>query len=329
MAVAALLQVRMVIYFLPVAAILAGASCAWLTRLGSPIQRRAVAAALVALALAANLPWAISQVGKDQGVDADWRLALTWLRQNSPEPFADPGTWSRFDARNSHAAAQWGVAVWWEHGYAVEQIARRIPMANGTQSGANGMARFFTETIPEAAVGWLRRAGARYVIVDPTTPLFAGANRSRFPVQLQILGRSLSDYVQVLVQRTSEGARPLPVYLPTYYQTMAARLYLADGEAVAGFGPWVFETERIRARDGKPGELILSGRHFASEAEAGVYLVEHSFARLTVGCLDPGKSCVALPAVKGLKRVFSSDPLPVSAERTVRAVKIFQVMPRD
>jgi len=329
MAAGTLMQVRMVIYFLPVAAVLAGASCAWLARLGSPIQRRAVAAALVALVLAANLPWAIGQMGNDQGMDADWRQALTWLRQNSPQPFADPGAWSRYHPRDSRAAAQWGVAVWWEHGYAVEQLAHRIPMANGTQSGADDMARFFTETVPEAAVGWLRRAGARYVIVDPTTPMFAGANRSRFPVQLQMLGRSLNDFVQVLVQRTPHGARPLPVYLPTYYQTMAARLYLGDGEAVAGSGPWVFETERTRSRDGKPVELIVSSRHFASEADAGVYLEEHSSARLTVGCLDPGKSCVALPAVKGLKRVFSSDPLPVSTERTVRAVKIFQLMPRD
>jgi hypothetical protein len=38
---------------------------------------------------------------------------------------------------------------------------------------------------------------------------------------------------------------------------------------------------------------------------------------------------VALPAVAGLQRVFSSDPLPVSAERRVRAVKIFQVTPPD
>jgi hypothetical protein len=117
-----------------------------------------------------------------------------------------------------------GVAVWWEHGYGVEQIVGRIHMANGTQSGADDMARFDTETIPEAAVGWVRGAGARYAIVDPTTPLFAGANRSRFPEQLQVLGRNLEDYVQVLVQRTPDGARFSAVYLPTYYRTMAARL---------------------------------------------------------------------------------------------------------
>ncbi len=329
MAAGALLQVRMLIYFVPVAAVLAGASCAWLARFGSPIARLAVAVALAVLVLAVNLPWAPGQMRTDQGVDADWRQALTWLRWNSPEPFADAGAWSRYYARDSRADAASGVAVWWEHGYAVEQIARRVPMSNGTQSGADDMARFFTETTPEAAVGWLRRAGARYVIVDPTTPLFAGANRSRFPSQLQMLGRNLEDYVQVLVQRTPQGARYLPVYLPTYYQTMAARLYLADGEAVPGTGPWVFETQRFQTRDGKPAELIVSSRHFGSEAEAGSYLVEHRSRRLTYGCLDPGKSCVALPAVNGLKRVFSSDPLPVSPERRVRSVKIFQVMPPD
>ena len=121
----------------------------------------------------------------------------------------------------------------------------------------------------------------------------------------------------------------LPVYLPTYYQTLVSRLFLADGEAVAGTGPWVFETEPTKTPTGKNVELIVSSRHFASEADAAGYLNQRRFARLTVGCLDPAESCFALPAVKGLKRVFSSDLLPISPDRVVRAVKIFQVTAPD
>jgi len=106
-----------------------------------------------------------------------------------------------------------------------------------------------------------------------------------------------------------------------------ARLYLADGEAVDGTGPWVFETTPTPGPRGRTVELVVSSRHFASEPEAAVYLAEHASARLTVGCLNPGKSCVSLAAVKGLRRVFTSDPLPLAPGRRVRAVKIFEVMP--
>jgi asparagine N-glycosylation enzyme membrane subunit Stt3 len=222
------------------------------------------------------------------------------------------------------------VAIWWDRGYALEELAHRIPMSNGTQAGADEMARLYTETIPEAAVGWLRRSGARYVVVDPQAPLFSGENRSRFLVQIRMLGRNQDAYVQFLAERDSQGKlQTRPVYLPTYYQSMAARLYLSDGEAVAGTGPWVFETEPTSGRDGRTVELIVGAHHFNTEPEATAYLSERHSARITVGCLDPGKSCVALPAVKGMRRVFSSDPLPLSPERAVRAVKVFEVMPEE
>jgi len=294
--------------------------------------RAAVAAALAGLVLAANLPWAIAQMHIDAGESADWLAAFAWLRDRTPEPFGDARAWSRYDAPLKNGSPQpagaWGVAIWWDRSYAMEQLSHRIPMSNGTQAGADEMARLYTETIPEAAVSWLRRSGARYVVVDPQGPLFDGISRSRLPVQLRMLGRNLDTYIQTVVQRDDDGGtRTLDVYLPTYYQTLVARLYLADGEAVDGTGPWVFETAPTSGPKGKTVELVVSSRHFDSEAEATGYLAQHASSRLTVGCLNPAKSCVSLPAVKGLKLVFSSDPLPLAPGHRVRAVKIFQVMP--
>ena len=332
-ALAATMQVRMAIYFLPVAAVLAGAGCAWLVSRGATVRRLAVAGGLAVLILGVNLPWSMALMRSDSGIAPDWRMALGWLRQNTPEPIPDRAAWTARFARvapgaNPPVAGAWGVVAWWDFGYELELLAHRIPMTNGTQAGAEDVARFYTETIPQAAVSWLRRSGARYVVVDPLAPLFAGENNSRFPVQLQMLGRDMDSYVQVLWENTEHGRRPIPVYLPTYYQSMAARLYLGDGEAVAAAGgPWVFETLAVPEGKGNRAELIVSSKHFDTEAEAGVYLSEHRMQRLTYGCLDPGRSCLALPAVEGLKRVYSSDPLPISHKRIIKAVKIFQVLP--
>ena len=358
--VATVLQVRMAIYFVPVAAVLAGAASAWVVdalvrRGGTEVPRRLKSAprgagfilrrasarlcyyanfrkqvlgAVCLIILAVNLPWDLEGMSANHGLSTDWQMTLHWLREHSTEPVPLPG-WPGYYAHGATVHTAWGVAVWWDHGYAVEQIAHRIPMSNGTQSGAADMAAFYTETVPESAIDWLRQNGGRYVIVDPEAPLFVAANRSRFPAQLHILDRNMTNYVQVLVQRTSKGAQPLPVYLPTYYQTMAARLYLGDGQAVAGDGPWIFETTPTTTKDGKPIELIVSGHHYANEAEAGQYLASHPGARLTYGCIDPGRSCVPLTAVKGLTLAYTSAPGAISTERAVRAVKIFEVSPPD
>jgi dolichyl-diphosphooligosaccharide--protein glycosyltransferase len=330
MACGTIIEVRMALYFLPVGALLAGVACGWLVESLRPSRRPLAAAVLAVLVLAVNLPWAITLTREEAGLSTDWIAAFRWLHDSTPDPMSDAAAWSRYyppqNVGGPHPAGSWGVAIWWDRAYAMELLSHRIPMSNGTQSGADAMARFYTETIPEAAVDWLRRSGARYVVVDPLAPLFAGENHSRFPIQIRMLGRNLDTYLQTLVQRNEDGEwKSLPVYLPTYYQTMAAHLYLSDGQAVDGDGPWVFETTPTQGPRGKTVELIVSSRHFDTESAADAYLRGRPSARLTVGCLNPGKSCFALPAVKGLKRVFSSDPVPISRGRVVRAVKIFAV----
>jgi dolichyl-phosphooligosaccharide-protein glycotransferase len=329
MSLGALIQLRMLVYFVPVAAVLAGAACARMTAWKRPVYRRAALVALIALVIAVNLPGAIRQLHSDGSPGADWQKAFLWLRQNSPEPFSDARAWWQYHARLGRAAnppelPRWGVAVW-ENGWAVEFIAHRVPMSNGTQSGDNDLARFYLETSPESAVNWLRKAGARYVMVDPQMPL-GDPNSIFFPSAAQILGRDLRDYFRVMVQANRAIVWNVPVYLPAYYRSMAARLYLFDGAEVPGTGPWLFETQPTTTTRGTPVELIKWSQHFASEREAYAYMRANPAVKLTMGCLDPRVSCFPIPAVEGLRRVFTSDPHPVSPEDPQHAVKIFEVL---
>ena len=104
---------------------------------------------------------------------------------------------------------------------------------------------------------------------------------------------------------------------------MAARLYLSNGEAVSGRDAWVFE---IRRKDG--ADSIVWQRRFDLGSEALEFAASNQGRPLLVGCIDPGRSCVDLESVAGLQPVFSSDPLPVSPERPIRAVKVFEVLPQ-
>ena len=325
------LQVRMLIYFVPVAAILVGAACAVVAAtLKPPAARRAVSASLAVLVIAINAPAAISEMRADNSAGPDWRSALAWLRQNSPEPFSDGAVWSGYYPRPGSGgaggvSAAWGVAVPWEQGYEVEQLARRVPMSNGTQAGVETMARFYTEASPERAVGWLREVRARYVVAAPATTWLPGAPNSFFAAALVILGRDLENYRRHLVQADPDGYSDVVVYLREYYRTMAVRLYAADGAATPGSGPWLFETKPAGGNGDAP-ELVTWSRHFDSEREAYEFKDAHPLQSLIAGCLNPIVSCFALPAVDGLRLVYSSDPRPVRPQGGIHAVKIFEVM---
>ena len=321
-----IMQVRMVVYLLPVAALFAGVACAGLAGLAR--RWRTPAYALMAiLILAVSLPFGIGQGSVDRGPTPDWLSALGWLHANTPEPL-DPHAWSAYYpaiSEDSGPPLGWGVAVWWDFGYFVEQIAHRIPMSNGTQSGAEEMAKFYLETSPEAAVMRLRLDGARYAIVDQRMPYFPEQVDTYFPMMAQFLGRDASEFTQVLMDRNEGVGKPVLVFLRSYYETMAMRLFVYDGQAVTGDGPWAFEVGRDRTMDGRDVDVIRSSRHCANQAEVLRFLAEHPDSRVSVGCLDPHRSCIDLAPVKGMRRVFATDPLPAARDHAVRGVKIFEV----
>ncbi|HVY93994.1 MAG TPA: STT3 domain-containing protein, partial [Bryobacteraceae bacterium] len=163
MAIAAAMQVRMAIYFVPPAAVLAGGACGALLK---HARKPVFLAAMIALICTVNLPLAIPQMLHDNAPNEDWQQALNWLRDHTEDPLPG-GAWTRYYSRDDRPTARWGVAVWWDFGYWVEAIAHRIPLSNGTQAGAEDMSRFFIETSPELAIAWLHDKGARYIIVDP------------------------------------------------------------------------------------------------------------------------------------------------------------------
>lgn len=323
-AVAAIAQARMAIYFGPAAAMLAGIGCAeFVQRIE---RRRTIAVVLVVVIVLALNFRGIAETEANAGPTDDWAAAAQWLRANTPEPFGDPGLWSAL-TRAPGTKARWGVAAWWPNGYFIEEAGRRVPLSNGTQAGTEEYARLLLNTFPPDAVGRLRALGLRYVVVDPETPFFVGLNRSAFPLATLVLHRDLGDYVRIVARPTPGGVEPLPVYLPAYYRSMAARLYLKDGQAAPGGEVWVFQTEKRKA-GARTIDVVIWGRLFPSETEAMAYVAANSGVPLTAGCIDPSHSCVPLDAVAGMRRVFSSDPDPISPARKVRAVKIFEVEDR-
>ena len=304
-----ILQYRMVIYFGPVGAILAGVAFAGLTGAISKLSGAKFGLAtgwvLAAIAVAASVWQAVPPLAQPSWPGPEWRRSLVWLQRNSPEPFDDPQVWSGlFPAthgiRNRAPVPKWGVLTWWDFGYAVELTGHRVPIANGTQEGIEEASHFFADTVPEIRRRTAGSAHARYVILDQASVVFDRTHASELGFALQILGRDMNSYLRVVWL----NGVTVQLWLPEYYRTMAARLYLADGKAVTGGKPWVVETRPELSRGNRLVDVVLWHRQFETEEEANQYMNANPQRRLVLGCVDPEISCVSLPAVRGIHPVF-------------------------
>lgn len=325
------IQVRMVVYLGAVVAIAAGAGAVWasdplLRSERTAKWRQPAIAAFVIVALAVSLPDAFTGAGFDGGLDAGWLAALSWLRQNTPEPMGDPAAWSQLwpapaEGKFSYPASAYGVLTWWQYGDQVRAFAHRIPNTNGTQANASAVAQFLTETDPDQARSMLGRMGTRYVMVNavlltsnwPSLIIWADSDDMRFRKR---------------VYGVAAGGRGVPVviYMQDFYRSMAARLYLYDGRTVGTRVRFtVFTTRHLRANSGLDYDVLISQTEFPSEQKALQYMAANTGENMVLGSTDPTVSCVDLEELPWAKRVFTSDETPLASNRAPRAVKIFEV----
>lgn len=349
-------QTRMVAYYGAVAALLAGAACAWLASLVETGARAApsdadetlsaasstedvriravplkvlIGAALAVLIAATNLPLAIPEMRLNTAPSADWRRALTWLRERTPEPMGDASAYlARFPAlargeRFAYPPSAYSVAAWWDFGYWVENLARRIPSANGTQSGAAVTARLFTDTAEEYARITAHELGARYLVLDPSVALFNRFGQSQF-LDILVWARRPQPYLRQLYTLQDKKLTPEILFLPDFYRSMAVRLYTFDGRRTDPHSLWVLSTEAYPVRGGSV-DIVRQAREFSSERDAREFMAAHPEETTTLGGLDPTQTCVTLEEVTAFREVFTSDPQPPAPGRTLHGVKVFEV----
>ena len=227
----AMMQVRMAYYFAPSAAIVAAYLLvrAWTTV--STKLRPLVILAAIALVFAPNV-WRLllGPPNPPIAVNAPWRDALDWLRTQTPEPFGDPAAYyaSNIDPKS----ARYGVLSWWDYGYWITAIGRRVPLTNPTQKNASIAATYFLSQSEPEAIKVMDQWRQRYVMLDDrlADPIF--------PVLFNFHPSARrADYLVEGYERQPDGKLELRrFYREAYYQTMVARLG-RGGAAAQGTGP--------------------------------------------------------------------------------------------
>ena len=294
-----------------------------------PFQRELAVIAVAGVVFAPNLVPAAITTTRGGGMPGYWFDAMQWLRVNTPEPFGSPDAYyARYGKSNPPAA--FSVMNWWDQGYWIIQTARRVPVSNPTQGGAEKAARFLTATSESDAINQLAPDRAKYVIVDWELPFREGPDQSlagRFQNLADWAGIPTSRfYSQCFSRKTNAHPwEPVWIYREPYYQSMVYRLMVLGGDAAAPVNnTYVAQIAERSDVAGRRFCEVVSERRYANseEAKAAASMSGNGFE--AVG-LTPWQPAFSVPAITGL-RVAAEFRDPAQKANETPMVRIFQVV---
>lgn len=310
-----------------------GRRSAWLTFAG-----------LALLVFAPNLYAAIN-ADTSAGASADWKESLDWMRTSTPEPFGDPNFfYARYRGRDfgpnyRYPPFAYSVMAWWDYGYLIIDVGRRIPVTNPTQANAGAAASFFLAQSEAEAIPILREWRTRYVIVDERLPLWPSDEAllvGDFPSFFEYsTTHRKTDYLLLAYQLNpvNPEGKPLPkiFYRPAYYRSMAIRLFAFGGQSAKDHqGAVLLWLEEKKFPNGKSYQQIVDTKRFESleEAAAAEAVCRDRGCQLVSD--NPLVSCTQLEPLKQLRVAFASTSSSVGFGRNGRkAVQVYEFIGRE
>jgi asparagine N-glycosylation enzyme membrane subunit Stt3 len=249
-----------------------------------------------------------------------WYNSLSWLKDNSPEPFGDPDFYYElYETPFHYPESVYSVMSWWDYGYFIMQIAHRIPNANPGQVGAVRAGKFFTAQNESSANNLADELDSKYVVIDYAMSV------AKFYAMVQWAeeqtGKSVDEFYEVYYQQTEEGIRGGVLYYPAYYNSTVARLYNFDGKAVNTTQPIVISYEEMVTSDGQKYKEITSVQPFSSYEDAQAYVAAQTSGNYRIVSYDPFISPVPIEALNSYELVYSSGD--TTSQTTV---KIFEYL---
>ncbi|MDG6257718.1 MAG: oligosaccharyl transferase, archaeosortase A system-associated [Methanomicrobiaceae archaeon] len=266
---------------------------------------------------------------KDSVVSAEWREALAWLHDHSPDPGV--GYLDRYEEEFAYPASAYGVMCWWDYGHWVTAIAGRIPTSNPFQSnvvGRGGSAPYFMAPTEGEADEILEEAGAHYVITDnrmadsllPTIATWDDPAQGMAPYMRQFAYTPPGESSPVVVT----------LYDQKFFHTMLMRLHLQDGSMAQAS-----DTVCVEYRDGtaaSSGYPVITGftegSVTAMEARAAAYNADAVQGTHAAVLSDyPDCPLDTVPALCHYRLVFESTPAETPSRLGFDGVKVFEHVP--
>jgi oligosaccharyl transferase (archaeosortase A-associated) len=257
-------------------------------------------------------------------MDAGWYSSLQWLRDNSPEPFDDPNFYYELYPPKDefqYPETAYGVMSWWDYGYFIMQIAHRIPNANPGGGYRDLAGRFFTAQNETSADELADELGSKYVVIDSLMAT------SKFYAMVDYAGSNESEFFElyyVPATQTGGQAQWTTLLYPAYYQSIAARLYNFDGQAVTPTQSIVIGYDEQVTSDGLEYKKVTSAQQFDTYELAEAYTSSQTSGNYRIVGTNPFSSPVPLEALNSYKPVYQSEATTTVVGQTLPEVKIFE-----
>jgi dolichyl-diphosphooligosaccharide--protein glycosyltransferase len=268
--------------------------------------------------------------------DRAWTSSLSWLKENTPEPFNKPDSYyQRYEPpppeeSYPYPESAYAVMAWVDYGYWITRIAHRPVNVTPGPGGAH-VAKFFLsqdedstretkwkqEIIPEKEI--IVKLGTSYIIIDHQTAT------GKFWALASWAEMEAAEFFEIYYLAQEDGRlAPASVFYPEYYRSMVARLYNFDGQAVTPERSIVISYEQKKS-GGETIKLITGAEYFPSYEEATAYLSSRESDNYRLVGDNPFISPVPLAELKNYKLVYSSDGLiSQPGVGNMPSVKIFE-----
>ncbi len=282
------------------------------------------------LAAFPNIMPAVAAASQARFTPSDaWVESLTWLKENTPEPFGDPGFYYQHYEKPpegesySYPESAYGVMAWWDYGYWITRIGKRIPDAcPGPYQGRADVARFFLSQDESSAREIREELNSPYIIIDHETAT------SKFWALTLWAEEEQTKFFDIYYVSQGERLLPVKLYHPEYYRSLSTRLYSFDGEAATPGKTFVISYQEKIAREGVFYKEITGAEEFSTYDEAEDYISSQNSGNHRIVSDNPFISPVLLARVKDYELVYSSEETITGPGGgiTVPAVKIFRYL---
>ncbi len=256
-----------------------------------------------------------------------WYESLTWLQDNTPEPFSNPDYYYELykkpplgESYNSPDTA-YGVTAWWDYGYWITRIGRRIPTSNpGT--GNMGEAYIFTAQDEKTANSILDNWNTRYIIIDHAV---TNVIQGKFNAIATLSGNSPDKFFDVYYQFNDNTFEPVLLFYPEYYRSLGVHLYYLDGGNIIPSSTIVISYQDKISNDGQPYKQLIARKDFSSYEDAQAYIASQNTGSYRIVSPNPRVSPVPLPALEHYKLIYTSKNSVIAPiVGMVPEVKIFE-----
>ena len=282
---------------------------------GFGLKREIAVVVVAAVMFAPNLVPAVLIAGRSGSFPGYWHQTMLWLRHNTPPPFARAAGAGEeyYYARYSREAVpppDYSVMTWWDFGYWIAQVARRVPVANPTQERAPNSAHFYAATTEQDAVAALLRERARYVVIDwelPFRMMADGSVMGRFQSVLDWAGAEHAKYYQVLY-RWNNGWQAVWTFNEPYYRSMTYRLMVLGGRAaVPSHATSVLIVNDRADENGMRFAELVSQQTYATYAEAvEAAKVQPQTGRAVIAGLDAWRPAFPVEALTSIQEIHAT-----------------------